>query len=79
MKHMGDYSAGLAELKAGNIGTENAYNFHQAKQSQTQLGGMLGAGFEQIADLRNTTWGEDADGNAVSTEHEGLDALLSWF
>jgi hypothetical protein len=80
MSHMGDYSAGLAELNAGNIGTQNAYAMHGQQQRQEMLGGLLGEGMAGIEGLEKTiTTGMDANNNPITSTLKGLDVVKSWF
>jgi hypothetical protein len=77
---MGDYSAGLAELNAGNIGTQNAYAMHGQQQRQEMLGGLLGEGMAGIEGLEKTiTTGMDANNNPITSTLKGLDVVKSWF
>ena len=79
MQHLGDVSAGLAELNAGNIGTQNAYALHQQTQGQKQLGGLLGQGMGTLAGLEDSYMDVDDDGNPLEVTRKGLDVIAGWF
>jgi hypothetical protein len=79
MQHQGDMSAGLAELNAGNIGTQNAYALHQQQQGQKQLGGLLGQGMGTLAGLEDSYMDVDDDGNPLEVTRKGLDVVAGWF
>ena len=70
MDHQGDYSVGLAELNAGNIGTQNAWAYNQAGQKDDGMGGLLGSavgflGSDTGKDLMGSKFVQDGLGGIV--------------